>query len=430
MDQVNELQYAQLLAQYDETVINVPGQSSLGGGFGSSDAPAVEVVLLRPKGAPPDERLPLVVWMHGGGMVLGSHRDGYAGPLLAGLQQRGVRVAWASVRYRLAPDHAWPAAPDDCFRALEHLLLEPERLRANPRGSGAQQPGTVPGRDAWRAGVDAAGGAHLAGVSAGGNLAIATALRALAARLPVRSLFIDEPMLRLEDIPRAERQATGDTERDKEVAEEVAEGEVAEESKEGGDEDEEISAAVATSWQRNAYTRTAPVVWLDWCWRAYLRGHCDPGLVGEAATFVSGRGDQVSGGLARGAPRGTARDVAVGTALGSSPHGSCAHDSVAGGMGAAAWRAAFAPQADFAIAHASLLRTVVVVTARGCPMRDAGVAFADALKLAAAEAAGHHADHGRPLVTHVDARGSHALPLVVDPEAAAAALDAWGRGFL
>jgi len=76
MDRINELQYGPLLAHYEEIVVTVPGQSQLDRGVGDGDLPPVEIVLLRPKNVADDEPLPLVVWFHGGGMVLGGHRDG------------------------------------------------------------------------------------------------------------------------------------------------------------------------------------------------------------------------------------------------------------------------------------------------------------------------------------------------------------------
>jgi acetyl esterase/lipase len=86
----------------------------------------------------------LLVWLHGGGWVVGTarHSDALASRLAVGA---GCTVA--SIDYRLAPEHRFPAAVDDAFDALRHL------------GDG-EQPIAV------------------GGDSAGGNLAAAAALRA------------------------------------------------------------------------------------------------------------------------------------------------------------------------------------------------------------------------------------------------------------
>ncbi len=61
------------------------------------------------------DNLPVVMYFHGGGWVLGdieSH-DGTCRQLLAELGQAAV----VSVDYRLAPEHKYPAAADDCYAA-------------------------------------------------------------------------------------------------------------------------------------------------------------------------------------------------------------------------------------------------------------------------------------------------------------------------
>src|ERR1700729_2253975 len=96
----------------------------------------------------PDAR-GLVLYYHGGGWVVGT-LDGWDASV------RGLAVASGcdvvSVDYRLAPEHVFPAAADDAFSALEG--------GASPEGLAAGRPIVV------------------AGDSAGGNLALVTALRA------------------------------------------------------------------------------------------------------------------------------------------------------------------------------------------------------------------------------------------------------------
>ncbi len=96
------------------------------------------------------EPRPALLYLHGGGFVLGSleTHDSLC-------RQLALRSGWAvvSLDYRLAPEHPFPAAVDDCWSALQALAAEPQRhgilsLRA------------------------------VGGDSAGGTLAAATALHA------------------------------------------------------------------------------------------------------------------------------------------------------------------------------------------------------------------------------------------------------------
>ena len=111
--------------------------------------------LYRPDTAVPP---PLVVYLHGGGWVIGDLeiQDG----LCRALANR-AGCALLSVDYRLAPEHPYPAALDDTWAALVWAAANGERLEV----------------DAGRLGI--------AGDSAGGNLAAAAALRARDAGHPV-----------------------------------------------------------------------------------------------------------------------------------------------------------------------------------------------------------------------------------------------------
>ncbi|MFD0903806.1 alpha/beta hydrolase [Actinomadura sediminis] len=107
----------------------------------------VPVRLYRPAEGP----LPAVVYLHGGGWVLGGieNVDGLCRDLAA-----DAGCAVLSVGYRLAPEHPFPAAVDDAWAVVAAAVREPGRF------------GTVPGAVA------------VAGDSAGGNLAAAVALLA------------------------------------------------------------------------------------------------------------------------------------------------------------------------------------------------------------------------------------------------------------
>lgn len=95
--------------------------------------------------------LPGLLWMHPGGYVIGSIG---LDDLLCRQIAKDVGCRVVSVEYRLAPEHPYPAALDDCFAALQWMHTEAATL----------------GIDRDRIAVG--------GSSAGGGLAAAVALRA------------------------------------------------------------------------------------------------------------------------------------------------------------------------------------------------------------------------------------------------------------
>ncbi len=103
----------------------------------------------KPEGAGPTP--PLVVFFHGGGWVIGTI-ESHDATCRALASASGCAVA--SVEYRLAPESAFPAAPEDCYAATKWL---------------AENAGEL-GVDGERVAV--------AGDSAGGNLAAVVSLMA------------------------------------------------------------------------------------------------------------------------------------------------------------------------------------------------------------------------------------------------------------
>jgi len=76
----------------------------------------VGVRLFRPVGA--SEPTAALLWIHGGGYVIGTAR--HDDPLCRRFSTRlGITVA--SVDYRLAPEHSYPAPLEDCYSALTWL---------------------------------------------------------------------------------------------------------------------------------------------------------------------------------------------------------------------------------------------------------------------------------------------------------------------
>ena len=104
------------------------------------------VRLFRPAGA--TEATPALLWIHGGGYVIGTAQQDDR--LCSGFSRRlGITVA--SVDYRLAPKHPYPAPLEDCYAVLTWLA-------------------GLPSVDRYRIAIG--------GASAGGGLAAALALLA------------------------------------------------------------------------------------------------------------------------------------------------------------------------------------------------------------------------------------------------------------
>jgi len=117
---------------------------------GPQGAPAVGVRMYRPRSA--TGNIPVLVWMHGGGMILGNNlSEEESNAAFA----RELGIAVVSVDYRLAPQSTAPAAVEDCYAVVEWLVASASELAIDPQRIA------------------------LGGASAGGGLAAATALMAL-----------------------------------------------------------------------------------------------------------------------------------------------------------------------------------------------------------------------------------------------------------
>ena len=114
----------------------------------------------RPKGAGKDEVLPALVYIHGGGWVIG---DLDTHDVVCRTLANGARCAVFSVEYRKAPESPFPAAIDDCFSSLMFISGNSASLKINPNQIA------------------------IGGDSAGGNLAAAIALMAREAGGPAIS---------------------------------------------------------------------------------------------------------------------------------------------------------------------------------------------------------------------------------------------------
>ncbi|WP_236004056.1 alpha/beta hydrolase [Nonomuraea antri] len=65
-----------------------------------------------------DAPVPAFVWIHGGGWTIGSVEENEVSSRAV---CNGAGVAVVSVEYRLAPEHPFPAAPEDCYAVVEWL---------------------------------------------------------------------------------------------------------------------------------------------------------------------------------------------------------------------------------------------------------------------------------------------------------------------
>ena len=94
---------------------------------GRQAAPAVRVRSYRP--AHHDGLLPAMVFIHGGGFVVGSIELNDADCRRIAAEVGAVVL---SVEYRLAPEHPFPAGLEDCYAALVWLADHAKELRIDP----------------------------------------------------------------------------------------------------------------------------------------------------------------------------------------------------------------------------------------------------------------------------------------------------------
>lgn len=128
------------------------------------------VRIYRGLGTAPEAVLPGLLFLHGGGWVIGN-LDSHDRLCRRLASVAGLCVI--AVDYRLAPEHPFPAALDDAMAALQWMQARAQALRITPAALG------------------------VAGDSAGGNVAAAVALLARDAGLPLACQALIYPALDL-----------------------------------------------------------------------------------------------------------------------------------------------------------------------------------------------------------------------------------------
>lgn len=96
--------------------------------YAATDNPRQRLDLFLPKDAASDAKLPLIVYIHGGGWQGGDKR---AGLMLLPLVQSG-QYALASVGYRLTGEAIWPAQIHDCKAAIRWLRANASTYGIDP----------------------------------------------------------------------------------------------------------------------------------------------------------------------------------------------------------------------------------------------------------------------------------------------------------
>ncbi len=90
----------------------------------------LQVRVYLPAGTGTDSRLPGFLWIHGGGWTVGSFEEN---ELASRAVCNGAQVAVVAINYRLAPEHPFPAARDDCYAALDWLSRHGDEIGVDPQ---------------------------------------------------------------------------------------------------------------------------------------------------------------------------------------------------------------------------------------------------------------------------------------------------------
>lgn len=140
-----QLRAARFLPRTIITARTLPALRALTKLTGSARRPDAEVIsvdsdvsvhVFRPASARPGT--PALLWIHGGGMVLG---DAAQDSRFCRRVADELDIVVVSVEYRLAPEHPFPTPLEDCYTALQWLArqpdIDPARIAIGGQSAGA-----------------------------------------------------------------------------------------------------------------------------------------------------------------------------------------------------------------------------------------------------------------------------------------------------
>jgi len=150
-----------VLADMKKSTLPEPGVTVKDMTIGSGDA-AFPIHVYTPEGKGP---FPVMVYYHGGGFVIADTKVYDATPRALAKMANAIMV---SVDYRRAPEHKFPAAPNDAFAAYQWVLAHAKEINGDPNR------------------------VAVGGESAGGNLATVVSMMARDKKvaLPVHQLLV------------------------------------------------------------------------------------------------------------------------------------------------------------------------------------------------------------------------------------------------
>ena len=99
--------------------------------YAGTQNPRQSLDLIIPAKTSSKKKLPLVVWIHGGGWKNGDKQSGLSSHRLPTLVQTGKYIG-ASIGYRLSGEAIWPAQMHDCKAAIRWLRAHAEKYGIDP----------------------------------------------------------------------------------------------------------------------------------------------------------------------------------------------------------------------------------------------------------------------------------------------------------
>lgn len=116
LTRVNKLKFNDTILRSEDRRIQGPG----------SDIP---LRIYTPREPKPSEKMPILIWFHGGGFVIGSLETHDSACRMLANQADCLVV---SVDYRLAPEHKFPAGVEDCQAAMKWVALHAVEFGGDP----------------------------------------------------------------------------------------------------------------------------------------------------------------------------------------------------------------------------------------------------------------------------------------------------------